>query len=108
MALVLEMKNGDLITPRSIFDIMDVVEEMIGVEVRQYIETYLESGNEPLLDEGEADHYMTVLENIEDEASGIENLLAKKGSYRKQIYEKTDKIRSMINRERRINGKAYV
>jgi len=41
MATTLEVKGGDIITVMSLFDVMDVVEEYMGSEVRQYIEEYL-------------------------------------------------------------------
>lgn len=41
MATTLEVKGGDVITVMSLFDVMDVVEEYMGAEVRQYIEEYL-------------------------------------------------------------------
>lgn len=41
MATTLEVKGGDMITAMNIFDVLDVVEEYMGCEVRQYIEEYL-------------------------------------------------------------------
>ena len=42
MAQVLELLDGNLITPRGLCDVLDVVEEYTGTEIRQYIEDYLD------------------------------------------------------------------
>ena len=67
--MVLELLDGNLITPHSIFDVLDVVEEQLGTEVRQYMEDYLEGGEPEKVSTDE--HYIEVLENVEDIAEDI-------------------------------------
>ena len=44
MADVLELKDGSLITPVNVFDVLDVVEEHMGTDIRQYLEAYFADG----------------------------------------------------------------
>ena len=43
MAYVLELTDGSLLIPMSLFDVLDVVEESVGTDVRQYLEEWLET-----------------------------------------------------------------
>ena len=71
MAYVLELTDGSLLIPMSLFDVMDVVEESVGTDVRQYLEGWLEMEQIELTEderfENLKDHYETVLSVIADE-----------------------------------------
>ena len=91
--LVLELLDGNLITPLNIFDVLDVVEENLGTEVRQYLEDYFEDEDEPeevSMDE----HYKEVLETVGDIAEEI--LRQKK---RKDMEYHVGRIINIVKRE---------
>ena len=71
MAYVLELTDGSLLIPMSLFDVLDVVEESVGTDVRQYLEEWLETEQFELSEderfENLKDHYETVLSVIADE-----------------------------------------
>ncbi len=103
MPQVLELINGEIVTPRGFFDVMDLVEEYIGSDARQYIEAYFEEdGLGTYEDDDQTDHYMQVLDNIDAEVCRIELQLGNRGAYRKQVYEGTERIKKMICREKRM------
>lgn len=90
--MVLELLDGNLISPRSIFDVLDVVEESLGTDVRQYLEDYVEGGEpeEVSMDE----HYVEVLENVADIA---EEILRQKN--RKETEYNAGRIINIVKRE---------
>ncbi len=94
-----ELKN---LTPCSFYDAMDLVEEHIGPDARQYIEAYFEDGCAGSFSDDQTEHHLQVLEKIELEVSMIESQLEKKKPYRKQVYEGTERIRNIISREERM------
>lgn len=101
MALVLELLDGNLITPRSLSDVLDVVEEYTGTEIRQYLEEYLIEGPIEETDDERfdslKDHYRQVLSNIKDECKEMERLLTL--GKRKDLWPQLEKITNMVNRE---------
>ncbi len=106
MAQAFELTSGELIVPRTIFDMMDIVEDRLGVEARQYIEAYLEDGDDSIFEDDGFDRQL--LDDIDDMASEIETLLAGNRLCRKKIFEKVERIRSRINRERKTDGKESI
>ena len=46
--MTLELKDGSIIVPRSIFDVFDVVEEYMGTDIREYLETWFEEPGGPV------------------------------------------------------------
>lgn len=87
MPHTMEIKGGELLIPFSIRDVMEAVEEYMGVEVRQYLEEYL-SDNITDTDElereieecekrseGHEEHYREVLTNIKMELDALDTLL---------------------------------
>ena len=101
MAQVLELLDGNLITPRGLCDVLDVVEEYTGTEIRQYIENYLmEDPVEETEDErfdALRDHYRQILFNVKDECNELERLLIH--GKRQEWWPQFEKIVNMVNRE---------
>lgn len=87
MPHVLKMKDGKLLTPFGIRDLLDAVEDYAGEELRREIEEYIETNVEDIDDyekeydrmerDGErlADHQRSVLCNIRDEVDALDALL---------------------------------
>ena len=96
MAYTLILKDGGVIVPKSVFDVLDIVEETLGVDARQYLEDYLED-KECSFDTD--DHYQTVLENIDYMVSGLQNLLQTKRLNREAVDERIAHLESLIHRE---------
>lgn len=107
MPHVLELKNGDLVTPQDVFDVLDVIEEYLGCDVRQYLEGYFWDGDElerEVVDRDEDyqrldEHYKQVLVNIRDEVDIAFKLLASKRVERKKLTEGCGRISRMVERE---------
>lgn len=83
----LKMKDGKLLTPFGIRDLLDAVEDYAGEELRREIEEYVETSVEDIDDyekeydrmehdnERLADHQRSVLCNIRDEVDALDTLL---------------------------------
>ncbi|MBQ1493274.1 MAG: hypothetical protein IIZ39_15080 [Blautia sp.] len=105
MAEVLEMKDGNCITPLGLFDLMDYVEEYMGVEVRQYIEEAIwnEDEREDWTEEEKCallkEHYIEVLHNIDDVIVDLEKKLEGKRLERDDIRHHTSKIKKITGNE---------
>ena len=91
MAYVLELTDGSLLIPMSLFDVLDVVEESVGTDVRQYLEEWLETEQFELSEderfENLKDHYETVLSVIADELN------------REDKQEALKRVKTIIRRE---------
>lgn len=95
--MTLELKDGSIIVPRSIFDVFDVVEEYMGTDIREYLETWFEEPGGPV----EADeHYVEVLETIGLE---LETIGRRKKTEQKATLER---VQNLIRRE--LNGKESI
>lgn len=95
--MVIELKDGNVIVPTSIFDALDVVEEQMGTDIREYLEDWFEEPGEPV---GVDEHYREVLETAEMELEAM-------GRQKKKEQEKTlERVLTMLRRE--INGKETV
>ena len=104
MPHVLKMKDGKLLTPFGIRDLLDAVEDYAGEELRREIEEYIET-NEKEYDrmerDGErlADHQRSVLCNIRDEVDALDALLQDTRLNRRRMQGAVRIIQQMINRE---------
>ena len=91
MAYVLELTDGSLLIPMSLFDVLDVVEESVGTDVRQYLEEWLETEQVELTEDERfeelKDHYETVLSVIADELN------------REDKQEALKRVKTIIRRE---------
>lgn len=101
MAQTLELKDGDLITPRSLFDVMEVVEEYMGCDVRQYLEGFLDGTEQPeMLEETEEkEHYRDVLVNLLDKVDDVDMEMQRTRIDRAAIMMHLNAMRRMIRRE---------
>lgn len=104
MAEVLELKDGGLVTPVNVFDVLDIVEEYLGTDVRQYLEFYFQDGVQLNLTESDSleemkDHYTQVLLNIDDLAEELEKKIIGKRFRREAVRNCTDQIRNIVRRE---------
>ena len=105
MAEVLELKDGSLVTPVNVFDVLDVVEEYLGMDARQYLEECFSSEGVTMLDKDDSllilrEHYTQVLENIEDVVGELEKKMQEKRMRREAINSCIRRIRCMVRRER--------
>lgn len=102
MAQVLELKDGDMFTPRSVFDLMEVVEEYMGCDVRQYLEGYLE-GTEQLEpvpgEDGIREHYRDVLINLQEKVDDLDMEIQRTRIDRATVQMHLSAMRRMIRRE---------
>lgn len=111
MPYVLKMKDGKLLTPFSIRDLLDAVEDYAGEELRREIEEYIDANVEDIDDyekeydrmeqdnERLADHQRSVLCNIRDEVDALDTLLQDTRLNRRRMQGAVRIIQQMINRE---------
>ena len=101
IAHVLELRDGSLATPMSITDLLDLIEEYMGTDARQYVEEWLQ--DEPEQEDDRlstlSEHYQQVLINIRDEI----DLIEAQATNTKDMAVGMEKIRTMILREVRKN-----
>ena len=102
MAQVLEVKGGDLVTPRSLYDVMEVVEEYMGCEVRQYLEEYLAGSEMPEEEYTLEEHQKDVLTNIMDKVDAMDMEMQRTRINRKNVGMHLNGIRRMIRRELKV------
>lgn len=67
--MTLELKDGSFIVPQTIFDVLDIIEEELGTDVRQYLEGYFVEGEEPV---DKDEHIQAVLETLEGIVTDME------------------------------------
>ena len=111
MPHVMKMKDGKLLTPFGIRDLLDAVEDYAGEELRREIEEYIETNLEDIDDnkkeydrmerDGErlADHQRSVLFKIRDEVDALDALLQDTRLNRRRMQGAVRIIQQMINRE---------
>lgn len=99
--MTLELKNGDLITPRSLYDVMEIIEEYMGCEVRQYLEAYMEGEEQPEPVDGEdgiKEHYRDVLTNLLDKVDDVDMEVQHTRIDRETVEMHLSAMRRMIRR----------
>ena len=99
---VLQLSDGELLTPFGLMDVLDVVEEQMGTDIRQYIEDSFEEGIEEVEDEIEErvnEHSRLVLENLEMKIIQIRNLMNADELDEYAVKEEIEAAWKMINRE---------
>ena len=111
MPHVLKIKDGKLLTPFGIRDLLDAVEDYAGEELRREIEEYIDTNVEDIDDyekeydrmeqdnERLADHQRSVLCNIRDEVDALDTLLQDTRLNRRHMQGAVRIIQQMINRE---------
>ena len=111
MPHVLKMKDGKLLTPFGIRDLLDAVEDYAGEDLRREIEEYIapnvegidayEKEYDRMERDGErlADHQRSVLCNIRDEVDALDALLQDTRLNRRRMQGAVRIIQQMINRE---------
>lgn len=127
MPHALKMKDGKLLTPFGIRDLLDAVEDYAGEELRREIEEYIETNVEDIDDyekeydrmerDGErlADHQRSVLCNIRDEVDALDALLQDTRLNRRRMQGAVRIIQQMIENckhgalaaRTRMNKRAY-
>ena len=96
----IELMDGSFITPRNVFDAMDTVEEYLGTDFRQFLESYFIDGSETGPIDAD-DHYMEVLKNLDDISSRMEGILIKKPMKKDDLQCTLEQLRITINHELR-------
>ena len=111
MPHVLKMKDGKLLTPFGIRDLLDAVQDYAGEELRREIEEYIETNVQDIDDyekeyermeqenERLADHQRSVLCDIRDEVDALDTLLQDTRLNRRRMQGAVLIIQQMINRE---------
>ena len=111
MPHILKMKDGKLLTPFGIRDLLDSVQDYAGEELRREIESYIDTNVEDIDDyekeydrmeqdnERLADHQRSVLCNIRDEVDALDTLLQDTRLNRRRMQGTVRIIQQMINRE---------
>ena len=111
MPHVLRLKDGKLITPFDLDDVLETVEEYAGDEVRQYLAENLsdtdalEKELDRLYQEQEedlerlGDHQRAVLIAVREEAESLGSLLDAQRLDRRKLKKATDTILRMCDRE---------
>ena len=111
MPHAIEMKDGKILTPFGIKDMLDAVQDYAGEELRREIESYIDTNVEDIDDyekeydrmeqdnERLADHQRSVLCNIRDEVDALDALLHDTRLNRARMQEAVRIIQQMINRE---------
>ena len=111
MPHAIEMKDGKILTPFGIKDMLDAVQDYAGEELRREIESYIDTNVEDIDDyekkydrmeqdnERLADHQRSVLCNIRDEVDALDALLHDTRLNRARMQGAVRIIQQMINRE---------
>ena len=111
MPHVLKMKDGKLLTPFGIRELLDAVQDYAGEELSREIEEYIETNVQDIDDyekeydrmeqenERLADHQRSVLCDIRDEVDALDTLWQDARLNRRRIQGAVRIIRQMINRE---------
>ena len=111
MPHALRLKDGKLITPFDLEDVLEIVEGYAGDEVRQYLAENLSDTDalEKELDglyreheedlERLGDHQRAVLNAVREEAESLGNLLDAQRLDRRKLKKVTDNIWRMCDRE---------
>ena len=111
MPHVIELKDGKLLTPFGIRDLLDAVQYYAGEELRREIESYIDTNVEDIDDyekeydrmeqenERLADHQRSVLCDIRDEVDALDTLLQDTRLNRRLMQGAVRIIQQMINRE---------
>ena len=111
MPHLIQLKDGSLLTPFDIRDLLDAVEQCAGGELREALEDYI-SENVGDIDDYEkeydrmeqenerlADHQRSVLCDIRDEVDALDTLLQDTRLSRRRMQGAVRIIQQMINRE---------
>lgn len=111
MPHVLKLKDGKMITPLDVGDVLEAVEAYAGNEVRQYVEAYMADNLQDAADweeqandyekqmERQGDHYHSVLCNIREEVEALDLLLHETRLNRRRMQGAVKILRQMVNRE---------
>lgn len=94
--MTLELLDGSLISPTSLFDALDTVEEYCGTDLRQYMENFLAGEDVPVEKD---EHLLEVLESIEKIAEEIRRATEQKRLSRKHIQENLGCLIATLRRE---------
>ena len=111
MPHAIEMKDGKLLTPFGIRDLLEAVSDYAGEELAREIEEYIDTNVADIDDyekefdrldqenERLADHYRGVLNDIREEVDALDTLLHDTRLNRTRIQGAVKIIRQMIHRE---------
>lgn len=111
MPHVMKLKDGRLLTPFDLKDVLEAVEKYAGEEPRRYIEEYLEDNIQEVGDfeaqateyetqmERTGDHHRQVLCNIREEVEALDQLLQEPRLNRKRMQGAVKILWQMVNRE---------
>lgn len=111
MPHAIEMKDGKLLTPFGIRDLLEVVSDYAGEELAREIEEYIDTNVADIDDyekefdrleqenERLADHYRGVLNDIREEVDALDTLLHDTRLNRTRMQGAVKIIRQMIHRE---------
>ena len=94
--MTLELIDGSLISPTSLFDALDTVEEYCGTDLRQYMENFLAGEDVPVEKD---EHLLEVLESIEKIAEEIRRDTEQKRLSRKHIQDNLGCLIATLRRE---------
>ena len=109
MPHAIEMKDGKLLTPFGIRDLLEAVSDYAGEELAREIEEYIDTNVADIDDyekefdrleqERLADHYRGVLNDIREEVDALDTLLHDTRLNRTRMQGAVKIIRQMIHRE---------
>lgn len=111
MPHAIELKDGKILTPFGIRDLLDAVQDYTGEELRREIESYIDTNVADIDDyekeydrmeqdnERLADHQRSVLCNIREEVDALDTLLHDTRLNRARMQGAVRIIQQMINRE---------
>ena len=97
--------HGEIVTPMGVMEALDIVEDELGADLRQYLESCLledgipESWSESDLLADQKEHFLAVLGSIDVKATTLEQLLSSNRISRKKLMEEVAAIRGLIERE---------
>ena len=111
MPHAIELKDGKILTPFGIRDLLDAVQDYAGEELAREIEEYIDTNVADIDDyekefdrleqenERLADHYRGVLNDIREEVDALDTLLHDTRLNRTRMQGAVKIIRQMIHRE---------
>ena len=101
MSYILVVKDEGAVIPSCFSDVMDLVEEKLGTDVREYIEAFVDDSeymNEEITPD---EHFRDVLDYISGGLDVIDREVNAKRVAKQEIRDETESLRKTIERELR-------
>ena len=101
----IELKDGSILVPSCLSDVLDEIEEQMGTDIRQYLELFLEEGVHPPLTTDEK--LEAIYETINAQLSLLAAELEEAKASPTRVQEYIEKIRTLLRKNQRRKSECY-